>query len=622
MPEEPRGQLPAYDAPPGAAYDADGLTRFTLWAPLARSVELSMLDPAPRYLPMQRDGWGYWRAALSDAPPGTRYRYRIDGDERPDPASRHQPEGVHGPSAVIDPAFPWTDAAWFGIPLRDYVIYELHVGAFTPEGTFDAIIPQLPQLRELGVTAIELMPVVQFPGTRNWGYDGVYPYAPQHSYGGAAGLKRLVDACHARGMAVVLDVVYNHFGPEGNYMWGAARPFFTDRYHTPWGDAINVDGAESDPVRHFLIANALHWLREYHIDALRLDAVHMIYDLSAYHLLEELADRVRNQAERLNRRAYLIAESDQNDPRLIRPPALGGYGVDGQWADDFHHALHALLTGERDGYYAGFGELAQLARAYRQAYVFTGNYAAHRRHRFGRTPEGCRPEQFVVFSQNHDHVGNRALGDRLSAGLSFARLKLAAGAVLLSPFTPLIFMGEEYAETAPFLYFTDHGDRELIANVRAGRQREFAAYMAHGQEPADPQNPDSLARSRLSHRLREGGYHRALRELYRELLRLRRELPALRPGSLDSLEADADEASGALTLRRWADGDEIWAALHFGDAPASLPLPAGEWSPLLDSAAAPWADPAAPPPAPPPPDRPGQASVAPHSFRLLRRVIR
>ncbi|NTW04326.1 MAG: malto-oligosyltrehalose trehalohydrolase, partial [Oscillochloris sp.] len=549
MHEHPRGRIPAYHTPPGATYLGDGRTTFTVWAPLLSNVELSLLDPSLHYAPMERDSSGYWRATLEHVPPGTRYRYRLDGhDEFPDPASRWQPEGVHGPSAVLDPQFAWTDSAWFGIPLRNYVIYELHVGTFTAEGTFEAIISQLPQLKELGVTAIELMPVAHFPGQHNWGYDGVYLYAPHTAYGGAVGLKRLVDACHAQGIAVVLDVVYNHVGPEGNYLWSIARPFFTDHYRTPWGDAINYDGPHSDPVRHFIIANALYWLREYHIDALRLDAVHAIYDFSAYHLLEELADTVLEQAEALNRRAYLIAESDQNDPRLIRMKALGGYAIDSQWADDFHHALHVLLTGEQAGYYTGFGELSQLARAYRQAYVFAGDYAPNRSRRFGRLPQGCRPEQFVVCTQNHDQVGNRALGDRLATMLSFAQLKLAAGAFLLSPFTPLLFMGEEYAELAPFQFFTDHSDPALVRGVREGRKAEFAAFVqAHAQALPDPQDPATFARSKLDHSLRERGRHAVLRTLYRELLRLRRELPALRQAALGDLEVDTDEVARTLT---------------------------------------------------------------------------
>ncbi|MBX0329739.1 malto-oligosyltrehalose trehalohydrolase [Oscillochloris sp. ZM17-4] len=617
MHASPQGRLPAYDAPPGATYLGGGRTAFSVWAPLLERVEVAIIGAETRHVPMERDGWGYWRATIDDAPPGARYRYRLDGgDEWPDPASRHQPEGVHGPSAVVDPQFAWSDAGWPGVPLRDYVIYELHVGAFTPEGTFDAIIPQLPQLKELGVTAIELLPVAHFPGERNWGYDGVYLYAPHAAYGGGAGLRRLVDACHAQGVAVVLDVVYNHFGPEGNYLWAIARPFFTGHYRTPWGDAINYDGPDCDPVRHFIIANALHWLREYHIDALRLDAVHAIYDLSAYHLLEELADQAHALAAARGYPALLIAESDQNDPRLIRPVAAGGYGLDGQWADELHHAVHALLTGERLAYFAGFGDMAQLATAYRRAFVFAGEYAPNRQRRLGRPPTGCRPEQFVVCIQNHDQVGNRAVGDRLGDTLSFAQLKLAAGAMLLSPFTPMLFMGEEYAETAPFQFFTDHGDPDLVRGVREGRRAEFADFVAaHGQELPDPQDPATFARSKLDHGLRERGRHRVLRELYRELLRLRRELPALRAESLDDLEVLAvDEAARTMALARRSAGGEAWLGLNFGPAPAELRPPEGDWAPVIDSAAPPWADPDAPPEGPP------GAALAPYSFRLLHRA--
>lgn len=584
--------VPAYEAPPGARLRADGVASFTLWAPLAQTVELHLIDAVQR-LPMERTEGGYWHTEASGLAPGTRYRFVVDGQEYPDPASRHQPEGVHGPSALVDDRFAWSDGAWRGIPLRDYVIYELHVGTFTPEGTFEAIIPHLRTLRELGITAIELMPVAHFPGTRNWGYDGVYLYAPHTAYGGVLGLKRLVDAAHREGLAVVLDVVYNHFGPEGNYLWATARPFFTDRYRTPWGDAINYDGPESDPVRHFVIANALYWLREYHVDALRLDAVQMIYDRSAYHLLEELADSARAQAARLGRPALLIAESDMNDPRLITPAEAGGYGLDGQWADDLHHAIHAALTGERAGYYQGFGQLAQIVTALQRAYVYAGDYAAHRRQRFGRSPTGRRPDQFVVCIQNHDQVGNRAVGDRLGATLSFAQLKLAAAAYLLSPFTPLIFMGEEYGEPAPFQYFTDHGDEALVRGVREGRKQEFAAFVAPGQELPDPQDPATFQRSRLDHGLRGQGRHAVLQALYTELLRLRREVPALRPTSLDATIASADEARGVLTWRRRSDGVELFAVLNFGTEARTVELPPGRWQPLLDTADPRWAEPGA-----------------------------
>jgi maltooligosyltrehalose trehalohydrolase len=583
----PHVPLP-FDTPPGARLLEDGRATFVVWSPRAGQVELALYDP-PRRLPMQRDAAGYWRAGVEGLAAGARYRYVVDGQAYPDPASRWQPEGVHGPSALVDDSFTWGDDGWAGAPLQELVVYELHVGAFTSEGTFEAIIPHLPALRELGVTAIELMPVAHFPGERNWGYDGVYLYAPHTAYGGVTGLKRLVDAAHREGLAVLLDVVYNHFGPEGNYLWSVARPFFTGRYHTPWGDAINYDGPESDAVRHFVIASALHWLREYHLDGLRLDAVQAIFDLSAYHLLEELADAARAQAAVLGRPALLIAESDLNDPRLIAPPELGGYGLDAHWADDLHHALHAALTGERGGYYEGFGQLAPIATALQRAYVYAGDYAAHRRRRFGRAPAGRHPAQFVVCCQNHDQVGNRALGDRLSALLSFEQLKLVAAAYLLSPFTPLIFMGEEYGESAPFQYFTHHGDAELIKNVREGRRREFADMVGAAAAVPDPQDPATFQRSKLNHQLRGQGRHRALYSLYRELLRLRREMPGLRPDDLAATEAAADEDARTLVWRRQAAGAELWAGLNFADAPRQLALPPGRWEPLLDTAGPRWA---------------------------------
>jgi maltooligosyltrehalose trehalohydrolase len=429
---------------PGAVHQGTHGCTFTVWAPYANSVAVRVLTPYERIVPLARIDRGYHTATIEGVQPGARYLYRLDDSvEYPDPASRHQPEGVHGPSAVVTPSFPWGDANWRGISLRDYALYELHVGAFTPEGTFDAILPRLGELRNLGITAIELMPVAQFPGDRNWGYDGAFPYAVQHSYGGPESLKRLVDACHAAGLAAVLDVVYNHFGPEGNYA-GDYGPYFTNTYHTPWGRAINFDGPDSDEVRRFFIENALYWLREFHFDALRLDALHAILDTSAIPFLAELSARVEELREETGRKLYLIGESDLNDPRLIRQRSRGGLGLDAQWSDDFHHALHALLTGETAGYYADFGAVAQLASTWREGYSFTGQYSGYRRRRHGAPATELPPCSFVVCAQNHDQVGNRAAGDRLSTGISFESLKLSAACVLLSPHVPLLFMGEEY----------------------------------------------------------------------------------------------------------------------------------------------------------------------------------
>ncbi|MBC7326420.1 MAG: malto-oligosyltrehalose trehalohydrolase, partial [Moorella sp. (in: Bacteria)] len=573
----------------GATCLGEGRCRFRLWAPLAHSVAVHIVAPAEKLVPLNRGERGYYHGEVTGVEPGSLYYYLLDGKRLPDPASRYQPRGVHGPSQVVDPeAFIWSDGCWRGPAREELIFYELHVGTFTPEGTFEAISGHLEELRALGITAMELMPVAQFPGSRNWGYDGVFPFAVQNSYGGPEGLRRLVDACHQQGLAVFLDVVYNHLGPEGNYLANFG-PYFTDRYHTPWGQALNFDGPGSDEVRRFFIENALYWLTEFHLDGLRLDAIHAITDKSALPFLEELAAAVKLQTERLGRRVYLIAESDLNDPRVIRPQELGGYGLDAQWCDDFHHALHTLLTGEKNGYYRDFGTLASLVRALRQGYVYTGQYSAYRQRRHGRRPHLDEGSKFVVFSQNHDHTGNRARGERLSALVSFAKLKLAAAVVLLSPFLPLIFMGEEYGETAPFLYFTSHSDPGLIAAVRRGRRQEFADHKWEGEVP-DPQDKATFERSRLNHGLRQQGLHRVLYDFYRQLIRLRRELPALADLNLDQMEAITCEQEQVLFLRRWSKESEVGIIFSFSDAGASptLPLPAGRWRKCLDAAEERW----------------------------------
>ena len=578
----------------GAIPSGSGRCGFRVWAPEAREVELHLVAPDDRRVPMRKVEAGYHVAVVEEVEPGADYLFRLDGqDERPDPASRWQPGGVHGPSRILDPRFEWSDDAWFGLPLRDYIIYELHVGTFDPAGTFDAVVAHLPELKELGVTAIELMPVAQFPGTRNWGYDGVYPFAVQESYGGPAGLKRLVDAAHRQGLAVVLDVVYNHLGPEGNYL-GEFAPYFTDRYRTPWGLALNFDGPHSDEVRRYFLENARYWLTEFHIDALRLDAVHAIRDFSAVPFLEELAEECHRQAEAVNRRFHVIAESDMNMARHILPRALGGYGMDAQWSDDFHHSLHVLLTGERAGYYADFAGVNQFAKVWREGYAYTGEYSSHRRHRQGSSPRRNPAEQFVVCSQNHDQVGNRMLGDRLSATLSFEQQKLAAGAVLLSPFVPLLFMGEEYGETAPFQYFVSHADPALIQAVRTGRREEFAAFGWKGETP-DPQDEATFERCRLNWKLAEPGKHQVLRACYRELLTLRRQTPALGDVRKECLETTARETDGVFLARQWRGGDEVALVFNFATEPRSpeLPFGPGRWHKRFDSADARWAGPGA-----------------------------
>jgi maltooligosyltrehalose trehalohydrolase len=570
----------------GAIYMGKERCSFRVWAPRAERVEVCIVAPGGRNLLLQRRERDYHEGVVDGVMPGSLYLYRLDGvKERPDPASRFQPEGVHGPSQVVDSEFTWDDARWSGLPLRDYIIYELHVGTFTPEGTFAALIPHLEQLKEIGITALELMPVAQFPGSRNWGYDGTYPFAVQNSYGGPEGLRGLVNACHQRGLAVVLDVVYNHLGPEGNYS-GDFAPYSTERYRTPWGPAMNFDGPCSDEVRRFFIESALSWVTEFHVDALRIDAVHTILDFSAKPFLQELGEAVHAQAERLNRRIYLMAESDLNDSRLIRAPEVGGFGLDAQWNDDFHHALHALLTGERTGYYQDFGEIRHLVKAFREGFVYSGEYSRYRRRRHGTSSRSLPAHRFVVFAQNHDQVGNRPRGERLSGLVSFEALKLAAGIVLLSPFIPLLFMGEEYGETAPFEYFVSHSDPGLIEAVRRGRREEFSAFRWQGV-PSDPQDESTFLRARLNHELRREGDHRALLEFYREVMRLRRELPAV---NLDHLEVDGFERQRVLVLRRRCDAEEAGAIFHLGRAGVSLnvPLPRGRWQKLLDSAASRW----------------------------------
>lgn len=572
----------------GAHYLGHRQCQFTFWAPLLRQAAVRLVAPHNRLIAMTRDARGYWRATVTDVEPGARYFYRWNGEiDRPDPASHHQPDGVHGPSQVVDQTFPWRDAGWRPPPLERWVLYELHVGAFTPEGTFDAIIPRLPELRDLGVTALQLLPVAQFPGDRNWGYDGVFPYAVQNSYGGLAGLKRLVDACHHQNLAVVLDVVYNHLGPEGNYLWDLGV-YFTDRYRTPWGDAINYDGPLSAGVRAYVIDNARHWFETVHCDALRLDAVHAICDFSARHLLADLAAAAADCGRRLGRPCHLIAESDLNDPRLIRPPAVGGYGLDAQWSDDFHHALHAALTGERHGYYQDFGALEQLAQAYRQPFLYAGRYSSYRQRVHGDDPSGCPAWRFVAYGQNHDQVGNRPRGERFSTLLPFPALKLAAAAVLLSPYLPLLFMGEEYGEPRPFLYFISHGDPAVIGGVRRGRREEFAALALRGDAP-DPQARATFTDSKLQWDLAKTGSHGALRAFYRALLRLRRELPALARLDNASLNA-AVIAPTVLELRRWCDESRVVAWLNVSAEPAevAVKLESGVWRKQLDAAEPVW----------------------------------
>lgn len=607
---------------------------FVVWAPFCHGLTLKLhpshtvlrsslvSDGSPTnfphrqtiLIPMESMERGYWRAIAPDLEPGSFYCYQLDSDQldsdqldsdqlnsdqlnshqgghfdRPDPASHYQPLGVHGPSAIVDhQLFNWSDRDWQPPCFSEWIIYELHVGTFTPEGTFEAIIPRLSVLKSLGITAIELMPVAQFPGDRNWGYDGTYPYAVQQSYGGPDGLKTFVNACHHMGIAVILDVVYNHLGPEGNYLRDFG-PYFTDRYQNPWGSALNFDGAYSDEVRYFFLQNALHWLRDYHIDGLRLDAVPTIIDLGAKHFLEALADAVRDFSQSQGRSYYLIAESDLNDVRLLRSKAEGGYGLDAQWSDDFHHGLHSLLTGERQGYYEDFGTGNHLAQAVHQGFVYTGNYSTYRKRCHGNWAGDRPPSQFVVYSQNHDQVGNRMVGERLTQLIPFEGLKLAAATVLLSPFTPQLFMGEEYGEVAPFLYFVDHSDEALIAAVREGRRRDYAAFHAHG-EPPDAQSLLTFEQSKLHWHLHTEGHHAVLWTFYQTLIHLRKGLAGLSSGDrpmphaysceaqncgeqnceAQNLESQNPELQRLIVVHQWDTHTPILCLLNFEPTPQSF----------------------------------------------------
>jgi maltooligosyltrehalose trehalohydrolase len=482
---------------------------FRVWAPNAERVAVRVgrsehvLEP---------EGLGTWSATVPWQA-GDDYWVVLDGRRLPDPCSRFQPKGLRGPSRVIDPAsWTWTDGRWKGVALRDLVLLELHVGTFTREGTFDAAIGELERLAGLGITGIELLPVAAFPGDRGWGYDGVYPWSAHVAYGGPEGLQRLVDAAHAHGIAVILDIVPNHVGASGEKALRAFGSYFTGRYSTPWGEAINYDDADSGAVREWLLQACEYWVRDMHVDGLRLDAIHAVFDQGAKPIVAELTERVHA----VNRRALVIAESGLNDPKVIRPHAKGGWGCDAQWADDFHHAVRTLVTGEREGYYEEFGSVADLAKAFRRPFVHDGGYSTFRRMRFGAPAADRPPEQFVVFDQNHDQVGNRAFGDRLEG----AALRLAQFCTLLSPFTPMLFMGEEYGERAPFQFFSDHIDKRIAKATREGRRREFAAFAAFaGEEIPDPQDPQTFERSKLT-----GRGARGHAQLVRDLLQARREL--------------------------------------------------------------------------------------------------
>jgi maltooligosyltrehalose trehalohydrolase len=639
--DEQHSNLHEHPAMPvaGTTHRGDGSWEFVLWAPKCAAVTLHLWgahthtgesaaedydwrraharhdalaerskyhDPnVDRFIEMHRDEAGYFRVTAADVPKNCLYTYRLkrnaddasDFVERPDPASRLQPEGVHGPSQVVDvERFAWTDQKWKPGAFERSIFYEVHVGTFSPEGTLDGIIKYLPELADLGVTTIELMPLAQCPGMRNWGYDGVYQYAVQGSYGGPRALQRFVDAAHANGLAVALDVVYNHFGPEGNYL-SEFGPYFTERYSTPWGGAINFDEASSDPVREFFIGNALFWIEHFHVDVLRLDAIQEIFDFGAIHFLAELQHRVEEAALRLGREVYLVGECDLNDSKLLRAREIGGYGMKAQWNDDFHHSLHTLLTPERTAILGDYGSMGDLATVIEEGWLYSGQYSKFRKRSHGNSARGLSRSRLVVCSQNHDQIGNRARGERISLLVDFEAQKLAAGVNLLSPFTPLLFMGEEEAERTPFLYFTEHGDESLIEAVRTGRREEFGAHGWH-DDVADPQELETFAMSTLRH-ANDSEPHITMRKFYKTLIRFRKE---------NELWMDAnwqvghDENLKLLTMVRLGTEYSIAIICNFGEESIDnavleeltgfdFAATQSGWEVALDSASAEWRGP-------------------------------
>jgi maltooligosyltrehalose trehalohydrolase len=548
---------------------------FRVWAPKAKKVEIEVRS---RRLPMSAAENGWWSAEISPVEISGDYAFVIDGGKPlPDPRSPWQPHGIHGPSRPVNHgAFQWSDRHWQPVPLSGAVFYELHIGTFTPAGTFKSAIDNLDHLVRLGITHVELMPVAEFSGSRGWGYDGVYLYAPHHAYGEPDDLKLLVDACHARGLAVVLDVVYNHLGPAGNYL-DRFGPYFTERYSTPWGAAVNLDGPFSDEVRRFFCDNALMWLRDYHLDGLRLDAVHAIVDASATHFLEQLASEVAALEAQIGRHLSLIAESDLNDPRIVRSPEVGGYGIDAQWSDDFRHCLHCVLTGERAGYHADFGSLADLAKALQRVFVYDGRYSEYRKRRHGKPPRGLSGHRFLGYLQNHDQIGNRAKGERSRHLMTLGRLKAGAALVFTAPFIPMLFQGEEWGATSPFLYFTNHEDPGLGRAVTEGRKHEFAAFGWKPEDIPDPQAPETFERSRLNWSEREVDPHSGLLEWHSRLIQLRREIPALSDGCLERVRTIFDENAKWFVVRR----GPVVVACNLSDIAQRVPAGLGHGSKFL-----------------------------------------
>jgi len=555
---------------------------FSVWAPLAEKLEVQTQE---RRVSMHGpDAHGWWRVEVASAGPGTDYGFIVDGSEKtyPDPRSLWQPHGVHGPSRVYNQAaFPWKHAEFQPPPLAGAVVYELHVGTFTPQGTLDAAVGKIDYLRNLGVTHIQLMPVAAFAGQYGWGYDGVALYAVHQPYGGPDALKRFVDAAHGQGLAVLLDVVYNHFGPVGNYT-GVFAPYLDDAHKTPWGGAVNLEAAWSYQVRRFFCDNALMWMRDFHIDGLRLDAVHAFVDRSAINFLEQLADETRALEAALRRRLLLIAESDLNDPRLVTAQQAGGFGLHAQWSDDFHHALFAMLAREpQHGYYTDFGAMDQLRKALQETFVYDGIYSTHRKRVHGRPAAHLPQHRFLGYIQNHDQVGNRALGDRVQVSAGIERAKVAAALVITSPFVPMIFQGEEWAASTPFLYFADHEDAEVAKHVSEGRKSEFAAFGWDPESIPDPGKPETFLRSRLNWKESAEGDHKSMLLWYTDLIRLRRSSPSLNAAAPGRAQVTCNSEKKWLTMTRGS----ISVLCNLGEEAHTLAVPSGSMILLASRAA-------------------------------------
>lgn len=568
----------------GPIRTGDNKWMFSVWAPELKSMSLHIITPYERTFPMLKDNQGYFIAECDNVSGGTCYYFQPDDDvDTPDPASGFQPNGVHDRSCVVDHSlFRWTDQTWRGKPLKDLIIYELHVGTFTDEGTFEAIISRLGDLVDVGINALELMPVAQFPGKRNWGYDGVFPYAVQNSYGGPDGLKKLVDACHNKGIAVILDVVYNHLGPEGNYL-PKFGPYFSKVHHVPWGDCINFDQQWADGVRDFFINNIDHWILNYHIDGLRLDAIHAMFDSSAVHILDAVNIRASELQEQAGRNIFLIAESDLNDPRVVKPNSVGGYGFSAQWLDDFHHALYVLTHPEGKKRYNDFGDIHQMAKAIKDGFVHSGEHVTFRKRKYGASSLGISGEKFIVFDQNHDQIGNRVFGERLSALVGKDQLKISAAAILLSPYIPMLFMGEEYAEDAPFMYFVDHSDKELIEAVRKGRKEEFREFADEG-EPKDAEAEDTFLECKLRWNTRSQGTHKEILDWYKSLISIRKRMRIF--GHMDKRTTTVSViAPNCLSMYRYMvdNSERIYLFMNFSPEAVNFSFGEEGWKEIISS---------------------------------------